>query len=223
MDVVEHEQHWLVSPQSLQQAPHGPVRLSERCRLRAICKRGQPVEHECSVLLAGERPLGLRPAKRPEQREKRDASPVRDAAGDEHCRLVSFAQRHLARETRLADARVADDGDDAAAAGVARGDERSVQVVELLGAAGERRVEAPLRANECGGALVEPDPAAAGELDRAREDGSGPWTTSPVATPAGKPSSRAASTARSASSSAGPSAPKTATSLSGPKRWSEPP
>ena len=86
----------------------------------------------------------------------------------------SFAQRYLAREAGLADARFADDGDDAAAAGVARGDERSVQEVELLGAPGERRIEAPLGANECGGALVEPDPAATGELDRAREDGSGP-------------------------------------------------
>ena len=98
---------------------------------------------------------------------------VRDAAGDEHRRLVSFAQRQLAGEPRLADPRFADDGDDAAAAGVARGDERSVQVVELLGAADERRIETPLVANERVSALVEPDPADTGELDGARDDGSG--------------------------------------------------
>ena len=62
---------------------------------------------------------------------------------------LSFAQRQLAGEAGLADPRLADDGDDAAAAGVAHGGERPVQAVELLVAADERRIEAPLGANEC--------------------------------------------------------------------------
>ena len=85
-----------------------------------------------------------------------------------------FEQRQLARQTGLADPRIADDGDDAATTFLARGDERPVQMGELLLAAGERCIETPLRAHECRSALVEPDPAAAGELVGPRDDGSGP-------------------------------------------------
>ena len=91
---------------------------------------------------------------------------MREAACDEHRRLPALAQRELAREARLADPGLADDGDDAAAAGLARGRERGAEARQLLVAAHERRVEAPLGSDERGGSLVEPDPARRGRARR---------------------------------------------------------
>ena len=97
-----------------------------------------------------------------------------DAAGDEHRRPRFLEQRQLAGQTGLADPRIADDGDDATTTFLASGGERRAQTGELLLAAGERCVETALRAHECRSALVEPDPADAGELVGPGDDGSGP-------------------------------------------------
>ena len=90
-----------------------------------------------------------------------------------------------------------------------------MQVVESSVRPGERRIEAPLGANERLGALVEPDPAATGELDRAREDGAGPMDD------LARRDSRGQAKLPRCQHSAyrvvvrDPSAPKTATSLPG--------
>ena len=173
VDVVEHEQDGLLSGEGLEQPADGPVRLPERRRLRAFGQRAQPSEHEVGVRLSLEGLLRLRPAQRSQQGQEGGAVAVREAACDEHRRLPALAERELAREARLADPGLADDGDDAAAAGLTCGCERGAEACQLLVAAHERRVEASLGSDERGGSLVELDPARAGELDGAGDDGSG--------------------------------------------------
>ncbi len=96
-----------------------------------------------------------------------------EAAGDQDGRPGALAERELAGEARLADPGFPDDGDDAAAAGLARRGEQAAEALELSVAADERRIQAPFRLDEGRGPLVEPDPADASELDGTVDDGAG--------------------------------------------------
>ncbi len=173
VDVVEDEEDGLRPRERLEQPPDSPVRLAERCGLCAFGERGEPGEHQFGVQLGRERTLRLGPAKRAEQRQEGGALAVGDAAGDEHRRARFLAQRQLAGEPGLADPRLADDRDHAAATLVASSRERRAEVGELLPAPGERRVEPALCTHERRCPLVESDPADTGELDGPRDDGSG--------------------------------------------------
>ena len=128
MDVVQYEHERMLARKRLGEAAHGPERLSWStgcvCQARqlrysprdllgivlALEQRGDPVEGRLMRCLADD----LR------NRQVRRTVAVRDATADKDSRLVTDRRHELAHQSRLADARLSDDGDDAATSAVAR-------------------------------------------------------------------------------------------------------
>src|SRR6266545_2598428 len=149
VDVVEDEDDRPVSGDRLDEAADSPEGLARCCRSFGQSDQlGDPLRDLLGVVLLGKQ-LGDSRRRRfgrdlPDdlgQREVRGTLAVRDTATDEHAPFVADSGQELPHESRLADARLADDSDDAAMPVVARTLVGTQQALELLLATNQRRVE----------------------------------------------------------------------------------
>ena len=132
-------------------------------RLGASDGLEQPAVHRLAVRLAGQDVVEVEPMDDLDERPVGDPVAVRQAAALEDVSVLAQRRDELGRESRLADARVAENGDDAA--GPLQHDlvEGRAKPRELDDTADERRVEPPGHTGGAGEHVVEPP-----RLDRLR-------------------------------------------------------
>ena len=146
MDVFDEHDQRLLARDFLEQAPHGPERLSSGGGAR---RRADRAEHarsdELAVLGAGER--GSHAFVAPEQADDLDERPegdpvaVRQASSGQDRRLVAHGRAELCRQPGLADSGWPDDREQAARARLERLGVCLTQRAQLGLAADQRRVE----------------------------------------------------------------------------------
>ena len=155
LDVVENEQHGPLTRKRLEQPPEGPVELvAARVWLGATDGLEEPAVHGLAVGLPDEDRIEVEPADDLDERPVGDPVPVGQAAALEDVSVLAQRRDQFGSKARLADARVAEDGDDAA--GPLQHDlvDGRAKARELDDTADQRRVDPPRHTGGAGKHVV---------------------------------------------------------------------
>ena len=115
LDVVENEQHGPLTRKRLEQPAEGPVQLvAARVWLGATDGLEEPAVHGLTVGLPHQDRIEVEPADDLDERPVGDSVSVGQAAALEDVRILAQRRDQFGSKARLADAGVAEDGDDTA-------------------------------------------------------------------------------------------------------------